>query len=170
MKRLYYIRHGQSEANVAEIFAGLMDTPLTELGKRQALAAASEIAKIDTQLIVSSPLIRAHETAKIIANGIGYPVADITLNDLFVERDYGPLTGQPWGSEPDLPEAEGVESMEALAARAAEAYQYLQTLPQDVILVVAHGSLWRALRTAIHPETAELQDAEPGNAEVVELI
>lgn len=169
MKQLYYIRHGQTEANVAEIFAGRMDTPLTELGRTQAKNAAPGVAKLGIELIVSSPLSRARDTATIIAEGIGYPVHEIMFNDLFVERDYGSLVGQHWTAELDL-EGEGVETIPAIDARAVEAYRYLQTLPQGIVLVVAHGSFWRALRTAIHPETAQLQDDEPENAQVLELI
>src|SRR5581483_5723923 len=75
MKKLYFIRHGESVSNVERWHAGRIDTPLTERGRQQAREAGkkAKAQKLHFDLIVSSPLSRALETARIIAKEIGYP-------------------------------------------------------------------------------------------------
>ncbi|MEI6710902.1 MAG: phosphoglycerate mutase family protein [bacterium] len=72
---LYFLRHGQTLANLNGNFAGQKDnSPLTDLGIQQAKDAAKAWKQQNIQLdkIVSSPLIRARKTAEIFAEGIGY--------------------------------------------------------------------------------------------------
>jgi broad specificity phosphatase PhoE len=60
---IYFIRHGESHANVMHYLAGAMDVPLTDLGVDQAKATASALADVDFDAIYSSPLSRAYDTA-----------------------------------------------------------------------------------------------------------
>jgi glucosyl-3-phosphoglycerate phosphatase len=68
------LRHGQTEFNVANRMQGQLDTALSELGREQAVAAASVLAKLDPLLIVSSDLRRAFDTAILLGERIGSPV------------------------------------------------------------------------------------------------
>ena len=75
MTTLLFLRHGQSMANLDELFAGQYDTPLSQNGREQAERAGKYIAgnyKVDA--IVSSDLIRAYETALPAARRFGLPV------------------------------------------------------------------------------------------------
>ena len=75
MVKIILMRHGESEANKLEIFAGHLDIPLTELGERQAQLSANYIAdnyKIDK--IYSSDLQRAYNTAKAVADILGMEI------------------------------------------------------------------------------------------------
>lgn len=94
MKRLYFIRHGQSVLNLEETYAGQLDTPLTDYGREQAKIAGMETALIGIDIIISSPLSRAYETAQIVAREIGYPEHDIITYDLLKERSLGSLQGK----------------------------------------------------------------------------
>lgn len=70
---LYFLRHGQSLANIQGNFAGQRDnSPLTELGIQQAKDAGKMWNEkgISLDKIISSPLIRARKTAEIFANEI----------------------------------------------------------------------------------------------------
>ncbi len=182
MKKLFFVRHGQTDMNVLEQFAGLTDAKLTEEGKEQARAAGAVIhekhPKID--LIICSPLSRAHNTAKLIAEQIDYPADKIVTDDRFVERNFGDQEGK---SAPDfikvhhykeMDKVNGAETFEAMHERAAEALQYLKTRPENVILVVSHGSFGRAFRLVVeerphhHEYTHEV--ARIGNCEILELI
>src|SRR5882762_6928889 len=96
MKYLYFCRHGQSQLNLERIYAGQTDTPLTDLGREQAKLAGDRADGIQPDLIVSSPLVRALETAQIIAGEIGYPLGKIATNDIFKERSLGSLEGKSW--------------------------------------------------------------------------
>jgi broad specificity phosphatase PhoE len=65
---LYLVRHGESEANVRRIFSnGKVDLPLTDLGRRQAEQAAACLAGRGAVHVFSSPLLRARQTAAVIA-------------------------------------------------------------------------------------------------------
>lgn len=72
MKVVYFVRHGESRANVEKVFAGSRyDVPLTAAGLQQAKATGMLRDK-PIDIIVSSPLQRAKQTAKCIAEEIGY--------------------------------------------------------------------------------------------------
>ncbi|WP_374711886.1 histidine phosphatase family protein [Symbiobacterium terraclitae] len=90
---LLVIRHGQSEADVTNRHEGRADFPLTELGREQAARLADWVARTCTpDLIWSSPLQRAAETARIIAARTGAP---LVFKDGLVEMDNGVLAGLP---------------------------------------------------------------------------
>jgi uncharacterized phosphatase len=168
--------------NVAGIFAGTSETNLTEKGKKQAKAAGKKlqnhIDRID--LIISSPLSRTLHTARIVADGIGYPKDKIQKHDLLIERNYGILDGkhhylffQDGKTHKDLDKVEGIETILDLQNRAEEALKYLESLPHDNILVVSHGTFGRALIRAVKrlPHTHEYEsEFRIGNAEILELV
>lgn len=180
MKHLYFIRHGQSETNVTGIWGGRTDTPLTQEGHEQAKRAAEKIRKqgLNFDIIVSSPLQRAHHTAQYIASATGYPHERIVLHDGLVERDFGVLDGtiNPEASkayfldEAHLDQYEGAERLVDMQWRAQQMVNYLHTLPQDTVLVVAHGSFGRALRRAIDKSPLQERGKTIGNAELVKFL
>lgn len=69
---LFFVRHGQTSANVRHQFAGFTDVPLDELGRRQADQVAARFKQIEIDSIISSPLQRAHYTAERIGNVSGH--------------------------------------------------------------------------------------------------
>ena len=73
--RLYFVRHGQSEANVQRVISNReVPHPLTELGRQQAEALARSLAEVLLAAIYSSPIMRAAQTAQIVATVKGLPV------------------------------------------------------------------------------------------------
>jgi len=157
MKHIYFVRHGECELNLLKVFAGHSDSPLTELGREQAKLAATDIIAKGLRIdkIVSSTLRRADETAKIIANEIGYPTDSILPSDLFMERGFGVLEGTPRSdffdaySYEDIDDAPRAETIEQLHDRAAKAYNLVQALPEENILVVSHSAFYRAFKRAV---------------------
>jgi probable phosphoglycerate mutase len=85
--RLLVVRHGQSVWNAERRWQGRADPPLSELGRRQ--AAAAEPGDVD--VVVTSPLRRAHETAEILAAATGAPLAEVHAD--LQERAAGEWTG-----------------------------------------------------------------------------
>jgi len=142
MKKLYFIRHGESEANAQMVYAH-PHTPLSANGIDQARAAGQKMKNIKIDLIVSSTYKRAQQTAEIIAKEIGYPKNKILFSELLIERRYTGLEGQPWVP---LQEKKEIESVNDLLERGRQAFKYIKALPQDNILVVGHGTFGRALR------------------------
>jgi len=168
MKHLYFCRHGQSVLNFQQTYAGQTNTPLTDLGRRQAKLAAEHAKGLHIDLIVSSPLSRTLETAQIIAEILHYPTGDIITNDIFKERALGLLEGKPFSTGPEdsilFPD---IESEAAVLTRAQEGLRYLQSLEAETVLLVGHGSFVRALQTAIDPSR---EYPEPPNAHIIKLI
>jgi broad specificity phosphatase PhoE len=156
---IYFIRHGESQANKAGIFAGQTDAILTSHGISQAREAGEKLKssglKID--VIVTSPLSRAYDTAAEIAQTIDYPLDKIIINPLLKERNLGSLEGRSNRdsllkmiamSEDELT-SEGIETVTALVDRAQKALQQLETLEGN-ILAVSHNGLGRGLLVAKH--------------------
>ena len=87
---LYIIRHGQTELNTKMMMQGRSDHPLNETGLAQAEEAAGRLAGMGVKIdkVYSSPLIRALQTAKLIA-----PEAELVIDRRLIEMDYGPYEG-----------------------------------------------------------------------------
>lgn len=170
MKHLYFVRHGQSQANVDEIRAGRLDSPLTALGRQQAKQVGAAAKSLGIDYIVSSPLQRARDTAMIIADTIGLPADRIEILDLLVERDYGSATGSPWSTDFEHGDYKNVETMASVAKRAHLAYRHIAAFPYETILVVSHGGFWQKLYMETHPGEIVGEADEPDNAEISKLV
>ena len=89
---LYFVRHGESTWNVEQRFQGQLDPPLSELGILQARSLARRLEQESPPAaIVSSPLRRARDTAEIIGDRCGLPVA---LDERLIEICHGPWQGE----------------------------------------------------------------------------
>ena len=90
--RLYFARHGQSEANVLEVISnrGLVH-PLTTLGWQQAAELAQSLASVPIARIYSSPLLRAVQTAEIASATLNVP---FEIADALREPDCGIMEGR----------------------------------------------------------------------------
>lgn len=90
--KIILARHAETQGNKDGILLGHNDSPLTVLGKKQALEIAKQLEKEKIDLLYSSPLGRALQTAKIIANYLDN--LKINMEPLLTERDFGILTGK----------------------------------------------------------------------------
>ena len=90
---IFLTRHSQDYDNKHKILNGHRDTKLTNLGRWQARQKAYALRKENIQIIYSSPLKRAHETALIISDIL--KIKNIILEKDLIERDFGILTGKP---------------------------------------------------------------------------
>jgi broad specificity phosphatase PhoE len=86
----YFLRHGQTDWNLAGRYQGHTDTPLNRVGIAQAHVAADCLAEVPIDRIVVSPLIRAVATAAIVAERLGKP---IQIERGLVERNFGSFNG-----------------------------------------------------------------------------
>jgi probable phosphoglycerate mutase len=143
----WYLRHGETAWNALNLSQGRVENPLNEAGIAQAHVAASLLRNRGIASIVSSPMSRARVTAEIVGEELGLPVQFET--DL-QEVSFGVQEGQPmseWFTEwvADRVTPKGAESFGALRVRAATAANLALTR-DPVVLIVAHGALFRALR------------------------
>lgn len=83
MKTIYFVRHGESVANVGERFADDETASLTERGRGQAKAVAKRCAKLRIDAMIASPIQRTRETAIIISERID---KSIEFSEEFIER------------------------------------------------------------------------------------
>ncbi|HVF75817.1 MAG TPA: histidine phosphatase family protein [Acidimicrobiales bacterium] len=91
MARLLLFRHGQSTWNAEGRWQGWADPPLSSLGEEQARAAADRLAGSGLTAVVSSDLLRARQTAAIIAERLGLDVLDVEPD--LRERNIGDWSG-----------------------------------------------------------------------------
>jgi 2,3-bisphosphoglycerate-dependent phosphoglycerate mutase len=95
MGRLIIVRHGQSQANLDNVFAGWVNSPLTSTGIEQARAAGALLSKsgFKPDVVYASTLTRAVNTAVEILSVMGMPNQPILQKASLLERHYGALTG-----------------------------------------------------------------------------
>ncbi len=84
------IRHGLTELNRDQRVGGRIDVPLIEEGRAQAREAAARFDGTPFDVVISSPLLRAIETATIVT---GLPDEAIVIDDLCTERSFGAMEG-----------------------------------------------------------------------------
>lgn len=153
---IFLLRHGETDWNKEGRLQGRMDIPMNEKGRKQICNSAVVLERIlpELEVIISSPLVRAHESAKIVAEQLSYEKDNIILEPMVLERSFGMGEGLiyteltekfPDGNYP------GAESVEALIERAGEAFEKIVTSCQEKqqILIVAHGAILYAMLTAI---------------------
>lgn len=192
MTLLTLVRHGQTDWNLARRIQGTTDIPLNETGRADARAAAEALAAADHDLIVSSPLRRAHETATIIADGLGLSMPETRAG--LREREFGVGEGllvseyieRFGGWRAEVP---GAETLEAVRDRAlaeldgiARAARRRSAPRAESIVVVSHGGVMRALllhatsgtlpreRDVLRNGTVLRFVAEPGSLRLLEPL
>ncbi len=181
---LTLVRHGETDLNKNDIIQGSeMDHPLNDTGHEQAKALASTLKKGQYDIILSSHLKRAVETAQYLAQALGIDHEEMW--EIFRERDLGDWTGK---SRADVTAANPPayeklnpamshhspnkgESMQQFLDRTEEAASLiLKKYPGKRVLLVAHGGFMQGFRTVVENRGyAEALSLHPKNTEKVEL-
>lgn len=177
MKRLYLLRHGQTEFNVKKLVQGRCDSPLTDLGRKQAGMAAAWLKSHDVvpDKVVSSPLGRAMDTAQLVATELLGPDAAVEPCEGIIERCYGTFEEGPhdalptdvWDPGEDLVPFGG-EGSKALQERMVATLTNLMGAEGiETLLAVSHGSASRQFIRAAAPDGFELPAKLPNCAIMV---
>jgi len=140
------VRHGQTDWNAQRRLQGSTDIPLNDVGRGQARDAVAVLSGYQWDVIVSSPLSRAAETADLIAAGLDLGPARRVPE--LTERSFGPAEGLQDSPELDalrIPGGfRGAESEDGAARRGLTSLEALAgEFRGRRVLVVAHGSLLR---------------------------
>lgn len=162
------VRHGRTAMNADGRLRGHHDPPLDDHGRREAVALATVLGPIRPAIVLSSPLLRAVQTAGAIAASANAPVQ---LDRRLIDRDYGPWTGEPadavvaeWGS---LGAAPGVEAESVVIDRVravldecvgrinASMPRRLGTGVDGPAVVVTHDAVNRLLLCSLDPELGD---------------
>jgi uncharacterized phosphatase len=166
-ERLVMVRHGETDWNQERRLQGRTDNPLNGVGRAQGRKAGQQLAADHWNVVVSSPLLRAVQTANLIAEEVGLQSVG-TIPEL-IERDYGSAEGLHLNglTEPQLTAALGIgEPEQAVARRGLAALHDLAVqFPGQRIIAVAHGTL---IRLTLSELTGQ-QYPRVLNGEVVEV-
>lgn len=144
MGKFIFVRHGQSQANADKLIADEKH-PLTEIGRKQARKTGQELRGKKIHTIVCSNMIRAQQTAEIIAGELGVPLDHIQIIPELHERRFGIFESKPreheslWYFEHDGGH-DGIESKDELTARVSTALDKIRELSKEgTVLVVGHS-------------------------------
>lgn len=143
------LRHGQTPMSVQKRYAGRSDVPLTDLGVRQAVAAAKRLASAGLDVIVTSPLRRAVQTAEEVAAATGAPVV---ADAGFRETDFGAWEGltfaevrerwsaelAAWLADPAVAPPGGESFTEVSERVTAALHRVLAARERQAVLIVSH--------------------------------
>ena len=153
--KLFLIRHGQSEANLHNIYAGQGDTPLTQLGKEQAATLQPVLSTYQFNKVYASDLQRASVTCETALPGVEYEKLA-----LIREYDVGSLVGEPLGALKRVPDPDsltypdytefGGENVLMVCDRAKAFLEMLEKEPYAYVAAFSHyGFINCVLRTVL---------------------
>ena len=161
MTDIYLCRHGRTPLNAAGTLRGRLDPDLDMIGMSEARGLAEHLRNIPFSLLVSSPSLRAVETAADLSDMTGLP---IETDERLLDRDYGQFNGaqesaviEKYGSVDATP---GVESLEAVTDRAVSLIRELSDAAGPVA-VVTHCVVIRMILDALVPLEDGRRHANP---------
>lgn len=150
MTQICLVRHGETDWNKEGRLQGRTDIPLNSIGRDQAMRCGYYLAESEWDIIISSPLLRAKQTAEILSLLLQKPL--ITL-EAFIERDYGEAEGLsaverirrfPNRLYP------GQETRDVLTKRVMEGISFLHSrYCNNRIVLVAHGAVINTILAVI---------------------
>ncbi|HEY1600054.1 MAG TPA: histidine phosphatase family protein [Pirellulales bacterium] len=178
---IYCIRHGESCYNAEGRLQGQSDTPLSELGLRQAAAIAVALGNQPIRALFASPLPRARQSAEPLAEALGVPVtADPRLMEIHVGifqdllhqeiPDRYPAETAAWrSSDPDY-RIPGGESRHDLMVRARAAFEAIRATEHEQVAIVSHGGLLASAFKALLEVPARRNPFPLYNASISQLV
>jgi broad specificity phosphatase PhoE len=142
------LRHGQTDWNINFLLQGVTDIPMNATGIEQVRTASKVISRDDWDIVITSPLGRARQSAEIIAEQSGFE--EILTLDLLIERSFGEAEGldyDQWKAKySSLDEIPGGESRTDLIQRSQALLDTIEkSHPGKRILAISHGALIRTL-------------------------
>ena len=157
MSRIILVRHGETEWNKEEVFRGRIDVKLNSTGLSQAEETGKALSGEAIQVVYTSPLSRAHDTARKI---IHFQDAPVVIEDSFTDLDFGEWQGLPlsevrerysdiyrrWKDEPHLVKFSGGESLREVSERSKSALQKLiLEHPEETCAIVSHRVICKVM-------------------------
>lgn len=156
--KIYLVRHGETDWNIERRFQGIEDIPLNDTGRKQARDCGKALTSFSFAAIYASPLQRAYETAKIIADilnayhkehNMNDPVFTVKEDSRLIERDFGKVSGLlPKERNAFLESGEdaNMEAFEHLTERLMTAMkEYQENYQGQNVLVITHGGVINAI-------------------------
>ena len=175
--KIYYVRHGQTDWNLAKkMQGGQTEKPLNETGIKQANDTRKELENVKYDIIIRSPMYRAEQTAEIINQDRNVPTL---VDERIRERKLGELEGHDVTEEMEnkiwdynlnynIP---GGENLHDFEKRILDFFDDLKKKYADKkVLIVAHGGIAKVIKAHFYgmPESKNLSEIKMENCEVIE--
>ena len=172
---LYVVRHGETIWNVEHKVQGITDIPLTEKGKKEAEELQELISTLNIDVVISSPLVRARETAKILVDS----KLPINTDDRIKERDWGMNEGalidtvDRWDCWDVIlnTKVQNIECIQDFMYRVSDFIEEIKIKHKDKnVLIVTHSAVSRVIHYLLGtiPEDANLSRIDIPNLRIIE--
>ena len=176
MKKIYFVRHGQTDYNLKHIAQGRLDAPLNLTGVSQAQQMAENLKDTKIDVIYVSPLARAKKTAEIINEFHNVKlITDERINEFDIGTMSGSISIEDWNVFGRLELVDNnakynAESWQDLYNRVVDLYQELENSHFENILIVAHSGVYHQLYRYKNKTLNFKQEVPtPKNCEIVVL-
>lgn len=175
--KIYYVRHGQTDWNLArKMQGGQTEKPLNQTGIEQANETRKELENVKYDIIIRSPMHRAEQTAEIINQDRNVPTI---VDERIRERKLGELEGHDiteeienkiWDYELNyqIPSGENLHDFEK---RILDFFKDIkQKYADKTVLIVAHGGVAKVIKAHLYgmPESKNLSEIKMQNCEIIE--
>ena len=172
---LYVVRHGQTEWNLEHRCQGISDIPLTEKGIEEAKELQELVKSLNIDVVISSPLTRARDTAKILVDN----KLPINIDDRIIERDWGMNEGAKIDEVDQIDcwdvilntNVQNIERVQDFMKRVSEFIEDIKYRYHDKnVLVVAHSAVLRVIHYLLGtiPEDGDLTKINIPNLRIIE--
>lgn len=171
---IYIVRHGETNGNLRGILQGWTDEPLNEKGRQLARVTAKALSDVKFDVVISSPLSRAYETAQIMLAENQFEKPDILIENRIKEINFGEweclgitkdnfeIPSENFNDFYDNPflfqNAPGGESIQQVCDRTGEFYRELvinAAYNDKTILLTTHGFALRAMLQQVYVNTSD---------------
>ena len=172
---LYVVRHGQTEWNLEHRCQGISDIPLTDKGIKEAEKLQELVKTLDIDVVISSPLKRAIDTAKILVDN----KIPINIDDRIIERDWGMNEGAKIDDVDQVDcwnvllntNAQNIERIKDFMNRVSDFIEDIKNRYSDSkVLVVAHSAVLRVIHYLLGtiPNDGDLTKINIPNLRIIE--
>lgn len=172
---LYVVRHGETIWNVEKRVQGITDIPLTDKGRFQASRLQELVESLNIDVVISSPLVRAKETAKILVDSR----LPINTDDRIKERDWGMNEGalidtvDKWDCWDVIlnTKVQNIECIQDFMYRVSDFIEDIKIKYKDKnVLIVTHSAVSRVIHYLLGriPEDSNLSRIDIPNLRIIE--
>ncbi len=172
---LYVVRHGETIWNVEKRVQGITDIPLTDKGRSEAKELQELISTLNIDVVISSPLDRARETAKILIDS----KLPINTDDRIKERDWGMNEGalidtvDKWDCWDVIlnTKVQNIECIQDFMYRVSSFIEEIKIKHKDKnVLIVTHSAVSRVIHYLLEtiPDDANLSRINIPNLRIIE--
>lgn len=177
----YLARHGQTEWNIERRIQGQLDSPLTDLGKQQAVLLGEQCRQLKITQVLSSPLGRALQTAELCAETLQLNVKKVTgfeerhfgcwqgklISEVNTDSKYAEMTSQITECKPDQGES-AIQSLTRFQIALKDLLE--KNVGDETYLIIAHGEILRCFMADLKQQKQTATGYDYQNGEIIAIV